>query len=72
MRTSWSAFCSTLPVEREVTEVRQPCANKNEHRARTHVDAFHSLVAKLEDALYASGHFLVFPLFILYNGNEKR
>lgn len=41
------------------------------HRERTHVDAFHGLVAKLEDVLYASGYFLVFPLFILYNGNGR-
>jgi hypothetical protein len=39
--------------------------------ARTHVNAFYGLVAKLEDALYASGHFLVFPLFILPNVNAS-
>jgi hypothetical protein len=60
-----------LPVERVVLS-SSAWANKNEHCARTHVNAFHSLVAKLEDALYASGHFLVFPLFILYNRNGKR
>jgi hypothetical protein len=35
------------------------------HRARTHINALHDLIAKLENALYASGHLLVFPFLIL-------
>jgi hypothetical protein len=35
------------------------------HRARTHINALHDLISKLENALYASGHLLVFSLLIL-------
>jgi hypothetical protein len=35
------------------------------HCARTHIDPLHGLIANLENVLYASSHFLVFPLLIL-------
>lgn len=35
------------------------------YRARTQVDPFRGLASKLKNALYAGGHFLVFPLLIL-------
>jgi hypothetical protein len=35
------------------------------YRSRTHINPFHDLALKLKNALYASCHFLVFPLFIL-------
>ena len=59
-RTRRSTFCSTFS-ERVFTASK----SRDECCARTHVDAFHSLVTKLENTLYSCGHFLVLPLFIL-------